>query len=189
MINFFKKIKRRRILSRILSEVMEKRKKLFLNYDKITSVGLAYTVDHSQSYEEINEILNFLKSTDIRFVMLIFEKKEGYFKKYGILQLDSTPNVILIPKGKINWVGVPSGRDYDEVISQSYDCFLFCNSPHAFTMDYTAAKVNSHFTSGMCDSGYSLYTFILSGDDKRPLIPTDYVKQVFHYIKIIKTND
>jgi|SRR5574344_50013 hypothetical protein len=189
MINFFKQIKRRRILSRILSEVREKERDIFLNFDKIGSVGVAYTVSHPNSYNEIKDIIDFLNSTGLCFVIVLFERKKGYFVKFGIEQLQSTPNIVLIPKDKFNWVGVPFGKSYNDLITNNYDLFLFCNSPHDFPMDYTAAKVNAKFTSAMCDSGRSLYTLLICGDNKQLLSSIDYVKQVFHYIKTIKTND
>lgn len=185
MINFFKQLKRKKILSSVGKE----KRGRFLSIEQISSVGVAYSADSPQSVAEIEGILGILKSEGISYDILIFEKKKGHFIKFGITQFAENPNITLLYKDKIDFAGVPFGEEYENMMGKKYDLFIFCNSQHDFAIDYTAAYTKSDFTTGMYDGGYPFYTLLVSGNNKQPLSPTEYIKQVFHYLKTIKTND
>lgn len=160
----------------------------YRNLKDINLIGFAYNIRSAESGEVLKQIIDCISGQDISYKGLIIESKRNAYKKIlvAIPEIGENPNLTIITKNYLSWMGIPDIHRTAKFFSNVYDLFINFNSRSDFKFDYITKRAKSKFSIGMRSSALSLYSMVLEGEYKRTLDEVEYVKQVFHYVKAIK---
>ncbi len=158
------------------------------NLEDINLIGFAYNIKSVESGDALNQIIECIGSQNIPYKGLVMESKRNALKKILVTypELGKNQNITIITKNYLSWTGIPDIHRSAKFFSHVYDLFINFNSRSDFKFDYITKRAKSKFSVGMRSSALSLYSMVLEGEYKSTLDEIEYVKQIFHYVKVIK---
>lgn len=195
MLNYIKKYYRNKLVKNIKKE----EKAEFVNLQEVSSIGFVYNIDSSDHINELLDICTFLRSVQIHFKGLVVESKIGVFGKLShskkidgeLLSIETNltdEELSVVNYKDLSWLGVPDSSSVTAFLQNKYDLYISFNRDNNFTLNYISHKVNARLMVGMIDYPGMLYNMVMEGKGKSVLPPVEYLKQVFHYLNIIKSN-
>lgn len=184
MLNFFKEYIRGKALKRREPRVSP----AFLNIKDVKSVGFVFVVSSPSDLEELCRVTAFLDEVSVMWKGVAVELKKGLLEKmHGAAGGEvEVKGVDFIGKGQMDWAGIPQVGALEPFLHNEFDLFICLNASGEFTPDYIAGGVNARMSAGMCNTRYHSYPFVLEPGKLEPAGYADYLKQLFHYLSIIK---
>lgn len=157
--------------------------------NEVGMIGFAYCLDSSDCAAVLKNILENIKCNNIPFRGIVVERKKNQLKKASavIPDLMVNPSLTIIRKKDLGFLKIPDVKKTAHFFSNVFDMFICFNSRKNFLYDYISKRAKSKFTIGMRSSATASYSMVLQGECKSTLNEVEYVKQVFHYVKVIQT--
>lgn len=183
MLNFFKEYIRNKALKERVSQGIP----VFLNLKEVKSVGFVFSFTSPEDFEELSQIIAFLKKANLLWQGVVLEGKKGLLKKMraaagGEVMVEG---VTFVGKEQMNWAGIPLASALEPFFQSKFDLFISLNPLGDFTLDYIAGGANAKMMMGMKNTRYHTYPFVLEAGAGTPTF-ADYFQQLFHYLSIIK---
>ena len=91
-------------------------------------------------------------------------------------------------KREYNWLGIPKGKAFAELMQEEISPYIIPNMQGLFLFDYIACKANTLFTIGMKEQR-DLYKMIIRSADGTPLSQLDFVAQALHNMSVINSDE
>lgn len=185
MSNFIKEyFRRKRILGSAKAQTGH-----FTNLKNVESVSFAYALHSEADISDVMEISDFLKWKSVKVTAKIIESEKGIFQKLDNLEkLKEERNIITVSSTDLDWLGDMKEGVAEEFFDARSNLFINFNSTDNFTLSRIAQRVNASMVIGMKNEVDIPYNFIVGDKDGAPLQPIEYLNQIFHYLKIIKTD-
>lgn len=160
----------------------------FLNLKDVESVGFVYNLSSAESVGEICEVYNFLKWRGFKISFIVVETKKGTLAT--LAEPLEYPDMHIVKFEDLNWIGeIVESEEYTEFLSRKSNVFISFNPDNNFSLNCVVNRVVSDLRIGMTNDMPVLYDMVVEGKDKSLLSPFDYLNQIFHYLKIIKSID
>lgn len=167
----------------------------YVNLRDVRSIGFLYNIASPNFLEELKDITTFLDKQGILYWGLAIETKRGLLPQMetdndvpDFLKELENKEVSFVERLHLDWLGIPNSDKIDNFLKRDFDLFISLNSTADFTLEYIIREVKAKLIVGMQNIPNSRYTLVLEGENKTTLGYMDYLRQVFHYLHVIKSN-
>lgn len=166
----------------------------FINLQDVKTIGFLYNVSSPNYEQEIKEIISTLDRTGVLYKGLAIETTKNILPP--VESAESLPqeiewlnnnSITHIENLYITWIGEAISDKKDNFFKQEFDLFISFNNTENFTMEHSIRDVKAKCVIGMHSYKDSSYTVVFEGENESTLSYTEYLKQIFHYLTIIKS--
>lgn len=180
----FKKI-RLNIGKIILSKKVagSKRKVSYSNFSMIRSIGIVWDASKPAEFASLSRFHQKMHEKKIDVMIL------GYFEGKNLPdQYTAIRYLRCIKRDEINVFNLPLSAESRTFIKNPFDVLIDINFDNLFPLEYIAALSMARFKVGLYDHKSTDSLFDMMMELKDPVDIDGYLKQVIHYLEMIKEN-
>jgi len=155
-----------------------KRTKKACNFQDAQNVGIIFTIEHEQDYEEKRELLNYLKNLPLQMTLVVFSRNP---ELDGNLSEKKRINIIGLED--LNWYFLPKGPVVEDFIHQPYDMLINLNMKTDLQTSYLTGLSKAHFKIGLKNEAGKFCDLIIDLQDNNQF--EYYAAQLKHYLTVI----
>lgn len=153
-----------------------------MNFEKANTIGILYDASEESEHHKVSSFVRHLQA------MGKTVKAVGYVP-FKIIPHYCHPKLAFnfITLNDINWYGKPHGKYVDDFLESSFDMLIDLSIKPNESVLYIASLTNARFKIGLySETNKNVFDFMLTYEESTDL--SGFIKQLMHYIEMIKTN-
>jgi hypothetical protein len=153
-----------------------------VNLEEARRIGILYTLDDVPSYEAVSEFVTRLQHEQKEVKALGFVRNKNLISRFlPKLSYD------FFSRKDINWFYKPIHRKVRDFIEKEFDILIDLSLKESFTLKYISGLSNAFCRVGRYSDENTEYYDLLF-DIPPALSLKDYIKQITHYLTVIKSD-
>ncbi len=180
--------------AKILSSKKRVTRGAFVNLQDVRSIGFLYNITSTEYLNELSQIVDILDRSGIHYKGLAIETAKGILPQFeGLnnlpddIQWLEDNSISYVENIYISKIGAIDSSSKDEFVKNEFDIFISFDNSDNFSMEYITRDIKAKSTIGMHNYKDSYFTIVFEGEDGTTLSFVEYLKQIFHYLSIIKS--
>lgn len=168
----------------ILKRIKVEQKKEFNSFKSAKLVGIVMNLNDPTSENAYNTIKNALKINKIEHKQVVVDLDKN---PQNSLWCISNPNILIINKQEVDWLGTPKLESIEDFISTEFDILINLSTSYCYTIDYIITSTKSKLTVGANISKKRGYDFeICNNAEAGQFTAMELSKEIINRLSSIK---
>ena len=159
-----------------------RRKASYNNIEQVKNIGIVWDASSTEEFTYLSKFHQRMSENKAEVNIL------GYFSGNSLPnQYTAIRYLSIIKKEELNFFYKPVSSEINTFINKSFDVLIDLNFKKILPLKYISSLSNARLKVGLFESETGNATFDLMMDIKTPVNVEEYLKQVIHYLEMIKS--
>lgn len=159
-----------------------KRKASYHNIELVKNIGIVWDASSTEEFPYLSKFHQRMSENKAEVFIL------GYFSGTSLPnQYTAIRYLSIIKKEELNFFYQPVSSEINTFINKNFDVLIDLNFKKLLPLKYISSLSNARLKVGLFESETGNATFDLMMDIKKPVNVEEYLKQVIHYLEMIKS--